>query len=102
MCVDRFLVAAGDNSGCGGIARSVGGINGRMLRTPHFKYVLYEAGENREMLFDMDNDRLEMTNLSIESKYRPELLRHRELLHQWMSENILDGQYSLRRLIPVR
>lgn len=73
-----------------------------MLRTPHFKYVLYEAGENREMLFDMDNDRLEMTNLSIESKYRPELLRHRELLHQWMSENILDGQYSLRRLIPER
>lgn len=73
-----------------------------MLRTPHFKYVLYEAGENREMLFDMDNDRLEMTNLAIESKYRPELLRHRELLRQWMSQNIPDGPYSLRRLIPVR
>lgn len=87
---------------CETVFAQTGGTNGWMLRTPHFKYVLYEAGENREMLFDMDNDRLEMTNLAIESKYRPELLRHRELLRQWMSENIPDGPYSLRRLIPVR
>lgn len=87
---------------CETLFAQTGGTNGWMLRTPHFKYVLYEAGENREMLFDMDNDRLEMTNLAIESKYRPELLRHRELLRQWMSENIPDGPYSLRRLIPVR
>lgn len=87
---------------CETVFAQTGGTNGWMLRTPHFKYVLYEAGENREMLFDMDNDRLEMTNLAIESKYRPELLRHRELLRQWMSQNIPDGPYSLRRLIPVR
>lgn len=87
---------------CETVFAQTGGTNGWMLRTPHFKYVLYEAGENREMLFDMDNDRLEMTNLAIESKYRPELLRHRELLRQWMSANIPDGPYSLRRLIPVR
>lgn len=87
---------------CETVFAQTGGTNGWALRTPHYKYVLYEAGANREMLFDMDNDRLEMTNLAVESKYRPELLRHRELLRKWMEENLPKVEYPMTRLIPVK
>lgn len=78
-----------------------GGTHGWMLRTPHFKYVLYEAGAHREMLFDMDNDRLEMVNLAVESRYREELLRHRALLRSWMEANLPASPYPATRFIPV-
>lgn len=87
---------------CETLFAQTGGTNGWMLRTPRYKYVLYEAGTNREMLFDMENDRLEMTNLAIESSYHPELLRHRQLLYKWMEENLPRRPYPLTRLVPVR
>ena len=60
---------------------------GWMLRTHHFKYVLYDKGKNREQLFDMDRDRLERHNLAGKERYRDELLRHRSLLRFWMQQN---------------
>lgn len=86
---------------CETVFAQTGGTRGWALRTPHFKYVLYEAGTNREMLFDMDNDRLEMTNLAIESKYRTELEHHRALLRKWMEENLPSSPYPHTRFIPV-
>lgn len=94
--------SANDYIVCETLFAQTGGTYGWALRTPHYKYVLYEAGANREMLFDMDNDRLEMTNLAIESRYRPEVLRHRELLRRWMEQNLPPTTYPLTRLIPVR
>lgn len=93
--------SANDYVVCETVFAQTGGTNGWALRTPHYKYVLYEAGANREMLFDMDNDRLEMTNHAVESRYRPELLRHRELLRKWMEENLPQVEYPMTRLIPV-
>lgn len=72
---------------CETLFAQTGGTRGWALRTPRYKYVLYEAGANREMLFDMTTDRLEMTNLAVESKFRAEVLRHRELLRQWLETN---------------
>lgn len=87
---------------CETLFAQTGGTRGWMLRTPRYKYVLYEAGANREMLFDMENDRLEMTNLAVEARYRDELLRHRELLRRWMEENLPTEPYPMTRFIPVR
>lgn len=78
-----------------------GGTHGWMVRTPHYKYVVYEAGTNREMLFDMDKDRLEMTNLAIEARYKDTVKEHRELLRQWMEATLPHEEYPKTRLIPL-
>lgn len=78
-----------------------GGTKGWMLRTPKYKYVLYEAGKNREALYDMECDRLEMRNLAIESDYKEIVEEHRRLLGRWFDENPGGLRYSRRRFIPV-
>ena len=57
---------------------------GWMLRTPRYKYVLYDKGTYREQFFDMENDRGEMRNLAIEEKYQQRLQEHRDMLYEWM------------------
>lgn len=78
-----------------------GGTRGWAVRTPRYKYVLYEAGKNREMLFNMENDRLEQTNLAIEARYKDELLKHRQMLRRWMEENLIGERYPSTRFIPL-
>lgn len=70
---------------------------GWMVRTPRYKYVLYDKGRYREQLYDMENDRGEMVNLAIESRYTHELHHHRDLLRQWANEN---GVAKVIRFIP--
>lgn len=60
---------------------------GWMLRTDKYKYVLYDKGNYREQLFDMDTDRKEMRNLAVESQYQDILKEHRELLKEWMKNH---------------
>ena len=60
------------------------GTLGWMVRTPKYKYVVYDKGQYREQLFDMENDRTEMRNLAVESKYRDVLLEHRSILENWL------------------
>ncbi len=57
---------------------------GWALRTPHYKYVLYDKGLYREQLYDMEKDRGEMRNLAIEKKYQEILAQHRAYLSEWM------------------
>ncbi len=59
---------------------------GRMLRTRHYKYVLYNEGEHAEVLIDMDNDRLEMKNLVDDPACWPILLEHRKRLKDWVKK----------------
>jgi len=60
---------------------------GRMLRTRRYKYVAFSHGARREMLFDLDRDPGEMSNLASEPSARDILLRHRALLHRWVSQS---------------
>ena len=83
------------------IFAQTGGTRGWAVRTPRYKYVLYEAGKNREMLYDMETDRGEMMNLAIEKRYSDELQRHREILKDWMIEHYRNEQYPSTRFIPV-
>lgn len=66
---------------------------GWMVRTPRYKYVLYDKGAYREQFFDMENDRGEMRNLAIEKKYEPLVQEHRAMLHEWM---------NLHRVVQIR
>ena len=59
---------------------------GRMLRTHRYKYVVFSQGENREMLFDLENDPGEMDNLAGKSSAKRELERCRTLLQDWIAQ----------------
>ncbi|HSH09431.1 MAG TPA: sulfatase-like hydrolase/transferase, partial [Oceanipulchritudo sp.] len=56
-----FIISQSDlHTGYG----SSGGVYGRMVRTQQYKYVVYSEGENREQLFDLEQDPGEMVNLA--------------------------------------
>ena len=57
---------------------------GWALRTPRYKYVLYDKGNYREQLYNMEDDRGEMRNLALEKNYREVLQQHRAYLGEWM------------------
>lgn len=62
------------------------GVSGRMLRTPRYKYIVYDKGENREQLFDMRTDPGELNDLTVSPDYRMILYEHREYLRQWIHD----------------
>lgn len=64
-----------------------GKTRGWCIRTDHYKYVLYDKGRHREQLFNMQTDRGEMRNLAVESTYKKELQKHRDILRQWMEKH---------------
>ncbi len=60
--------------------------NGRMVRTARYKYCLYDSGERRETLVDLERDPGEMNNLATSPQHRDELNRHRRLLMIWCEQ----------------
>lgn len=58
-------------------------LNGRMVRTDRFKYIVYDAGRPNEQLFDLETDPGEMVNLASRARYEDTLERHRDLLLEW-------------------
>ena len=63
------------------------GTFGWMVRSARYKYVLYDKGQYREMLYDMSSDRGEMTNLAVEARYADIVREHREVLRKWISDH---------------
>ena len=76
------------------------GTLGWMVRTPQYKYVLYDKGQYREQLFDMSEDRGEMRNLAVESKYSNVLLEHRAILENWLKTTPGPERQRHLRFIP--
>lgn len=60
---------------------------GWMVRTPQYKYVLYDKGKYREQLFEINKDRKERRNLAIERKYSKVVNQHRAMLEEWVDRN---------------
>lgn len=58
----------------------------RMLRTDDYKYVVFDRGELKEQLVDMNRDPGEMENLALDPEYRAILQSHRQLLQEWIQE----------------
>ncbi len=67
----------------------------RVLVSGRHKYAVYDRGEPREMLVDLQTDPGEMKNLAPDPEYAEILAQHRRLLRQWYEENseTLDEKY---------
>lgn len=76
------------------------GTLGWMVRTPEYKYILYDKGKYREQLYDMETDRGEMVNLAVDSRYEDILKSHRAMLREWMEEHPGPGRDRHFRFIP--
>ncbi len=60
------------------------GCLGRAVRTSRYKYMVYNLGENREFLVDMEDDPGETVNLAGHPDHQKELDRHRTLLRHYI------------------
>ncbi|MEX0684404.1 MAG: sulfatase-like hydrolase/transferase [Balneolales bacterium] len=70
----------------GSFAEGHHGVTGRMVRTPQYKYIVYDQGDNREQLFDMLDDPGETTDLTVRPQYVQVLQEHRAYLRQWIQK----------------
>jgi len=70
-----------DTDFCEGDRRQ--GVMGRALRTDRYKYTVYDKGERREMLIDLQEDPGEMRNLAGMAEHEAVLQEHRRRLRQW-------------------
>jgi arylsulfatase A-like enzyme len=61
-------------------------MQGRMVRSEWFKYVVFSEGDRPELLFDLRVDPGETVNLSCGSKYQNVLTQHQALLKAWCRE----------------
>lgn len=68
---------------------------GRMVRSLHFKYWIYDDGAQRESLFDMDKDPGEMQDLARLPEYRNVLETHRQYLTAWAKKYKDDKALSM-------
>ena len=75
---------------------------GWAVRTPDYKYILYDKGNNREQLFNMKTDRGELINLAVQKKYIDIIEKHRNILRKWMSINQIPQQRKDISVIPSR
>ena len=63
-----------------------GNRQGRMLRTPRYKYVVFNGGARPELFFDLELDPGEVYNLVHRPEAASELEHHRALLCNWLQE----------------
>lgn len=61
-------------------------MQGRMVRSEQFKYVVFSEGDRPELLFDLRVDPGEIVNLSDDLKYRNVLTQHQDFLKDWCRE----------------
>ena len=55
-------------------------MEGRMIRTARFKYIIFSHGQRPELLFDLEADPGETKNLAYQVAYRDIVLEHQALL----------------------
>jgi choline-sulfatase len=60
---------------------------GRMLRNKQFKYWIYNEGNQKESLYNLQNDPGEMVNLASDPKFSNELKNCRSQLLEWAKKN---------------
>ena len=57
-----------------------------MLRTARYRYTIYNKGDYREQLFDMEKDPGEMANLAVAPDCQSILKLHRQYMGVWVAQ----------------
>lgn len=60
---------------------------GRMVCSGRFKYCVYQSGQRREQLVDLECDPGEMSNRAGDAALSEELTRHRQFMREWVATN---------------
>lgn len=77
------------------------GTMGRAVIGKRYKYVVYNWGKNREQLFDLKNDSLEMNNLIAVKKYLKEVDKKRQQLFDWCKQTN-DVRFLRKMVLPSK
>lgn len=80
------VVVENNMTQAGVVNGSVPMTEGRMLRTERYKYCVYNYGEHRESLIDLQKDPGEMKDLARDPAYRAVVLEHRQRLQKFADE----------------
>jgi choline-sulfatase/glucosamine-6-phosphate deaminase len=68
-----------------------------MIRSKRFKYCIFDTGENREFLVDLENDPGELRNMTNNQRYKKALDEQRQFLKEWIQiSNDTAGSKYLR------
>lgn len=57
-----------------------------MIRSQRYKYCVYNQGETRESLVDIENDPGEMKNLASAPEHKNALVQHQGYLSDWIEK----------------
>lgn len=75
------------------------GTIGRAVVDKKYKYVVYNWGKNREQLFDLENDPLELNNLATFKSQLKKLDKYRQYLLDWC-KNTNDNAFLRKLVLP--
>jgi arylsulfatase A-like enzyme len=81
-----YVIASNDMDQGGSVDGTIPHAKGRMVRSQRYKYCVYDHGEHRESLVDMENDPGEMVNLARDPLHSKVLLQHRQMLAEWCAK----------------
>lgn len=62
-------------------------VGARMICSGRYKYCVYDTGQRREQLVDLEKDPGEMKNLAADPACADVLARHRQYLREWVETN---------------
>ncbi len=74
-------------------------MEGRMIRTARFKYIIFSHGQRPELLFDLEADPGETKNLAYQVAYRDIVLEHQALLLRVIKDT-LDPFPMSKQMMP--
>lgn len=60
---------------------------GRMIRSDRYKYAVYESGQRREQLVDLEKDPGETRNVAADPAMAEVLKQHRAMMREWVTTN---------------
>jgi arylsulfatase A-like enzyme len=78
-----YIVASNDMDQGGPVDGTIPRAKGRMVRSQRYKYCVYDHGEHRESLVDLESDPGEMVNLAGDPQHHKILRQHRQMLAEW-------------------
>jgi choline-sulfatase len=82
-----YIVIQNNMARAGKVGDIVPTAQGRMVRSQRYAYCVYERGDCRESLVDLENDPGETKNLASDPAYRNELIEHRKMLLKFAMEH---------------